>query len=178
MESVEAAFRAAVSESELVAVHDGARPFPPSGTVDACLRVAASGAVAVAGINAVDTIKCADDRGRILRTPPRAQLWCAQTPQAFPRPLFARALAWCAENGCSPTDDAAMAEAMTLATEPTLASRDASPSLPTADQNQGRHEPRESPVRMRMVVGSALNLKITSRQDLVAAEAYISEGLV
>ena len=111
-ESVARAFDAARSDAKLVAVHDGARPFPPAEAVDACIRTAAAGVVAVAGVPAVDTIKRTDDSERIVETPPRDRLWYAQTPQLFPRAVFERGLARCRARGGSPTDDAAMAEAL------------------------------------------------------------------
>ena len=108
--SVGAAFDASDSGAELVAVHDGARPFPPPDAIDACIRTAAQGVVAVAGMPALDTVKLADEQGRVLETPDRDALWYAQTPQVFPRPVFADALARCRAEGASPTDDAAMVE--------------------------------------------------------------------
>lgn len=108
--SVGAAFDAANSAAELVAVHDGARPFPPPNAVETCIRTAAEGVAAVAGIPAVDTVKLADERGTVRETPDRKGLWYAQTPQVFPRALFAGALARCRAAGASPTDDAAMVE--------------------------------------------------------------------
>ena len=98
------------SMATVIAVHDAARPFPPPDVIDSCIRLAASGCGAVAGIRAVDTVKRTDARGRIVETPPRDALWYAQTPQAFPRDLFARAVAHCRAAGIAPTDDAAMVE--------------------------------------------------------------------
>lgn len=100
------------SPATVIAVHDGARPFPPPGTIDECVRLAASGWGAVAGVRAVDTVKRTDAGGRIVDTPPRDALWYAQTPQVFPRELFARAVAHCRAHGIAPTDDAAMVEAL------------------------------------------------------------------
>lgn len=108
--SVASAFDRVESAATVIAVHDGARPFPPSGVIDACIRLAASGCGAVAGIGAVDTVKRTDTAGRIVATPPREDLWYAQTPQVFPRELFARAVAHCRAAGIAPTDDAAMVE--------------------------------------------------------------------
>ncbi len=111
-ESVARAFEAARREADVVAVHDGARPFPSCGAVDACIDAAAAGAVAVAGIPAVDTIKRTDDQGRVVETPSRERLWHAQTPQVFPREVFAHALARRRAQAGAPTDDAAMVEAL------------------------------------------------------------------
>lgn len=145
--SVGAAFDASVSEAEIVAVHDGARPFPPPDAIEACIRTATEGAVGVAGIPAVDTVKRVDEQGHVRETPNRSALWYAQTPQVFPRRVFALALARCRAAGMAPTDDAAMAESAGLG-------------------------------EVRMVSASPRNLKITRREDLAAAEAYVRCGLV
>lgn len=108
--SVANAFDRVESPATLIAVHDAARPFPPREVIDACIRMAASGCGAVAGIGAVDTVKRTGTGGRIVETPPRDVLWYAQTPQVFPRSVFARAVAHCRAAGIAPTDDAAMVE--------------------------------------------------------------------
>ena len=108
--SVANAFDGVESPATVIAVHDAARPFPPPEVIDTCIRLAASGCGAVAGIRAVDTVKRTDSGGRIVETPPRDALWYAQTPQVFPRELFARAVAHCRAAGITPTDDAAMVE--------------------------------------------------------------------
>lgn len=144
-ESVANALDHLKSEAGVVAVHDGARPFPMPSVIDTCIRLAAGGCGAVAGVPAVDTIK-ETDGDRIVNTPRRDVLWYAQTPQAFPRGVFRDAVAHCRGSGFSPTDDAAMVE--------------------------------EMGVRVRMVPSSAINLKITTSEDLVVAEAYIAKGLV
>ena len=144
-ESVANALDRLESEAGVVAVHDGARPFPLPAVIDACIRLAAGGCGAVAGVPAVDTIK--ETAGhRIVGTPRRDVLWYAQTPQAFPRGVLEEAVAHCRGSGLSPTDDAAMVE--------------------------------ELGVRIRMVASSAINLKMTTPEDLVVAEAYIAKGLV
>ena len=110
--SVASALDRVTSRASLIAVHDGARPFPPPGAIDACIRLATAGFGAVAGVPAVDTVKRTDEAGRIVETPPRDELWYAQTPQVFPRGLFTRAVAHCRGTGISPTDDASMVEAL------------------------------------------------------------------
>jgi len=111
-ESVARAFDCVRSDATLVAVHDGARPFPPAGAIDACIRLAAGGIGAVAGIPAVDTVKRVTDDGAVMETPARHTLWYAQTPQIFPRDLFGRAIARCRAEGPPPTDDASMVEGL------------------------------------------------------------------
>lgn len=109
-ESVANAFERLESAAEVIAVHDAARPFPPPAAIDACLRVAGTGVGAVAGIPAVDTVKATGAGDAVVETPPRETLWYAQTPQAFPRDLFARAVALCRTEDVTPTDDASMVE--------------------------------------------------------------------
>ena len=108
-ESVANAFDRLESAADVVAVHDGARPFPSPEVIDACIRLAVTGCGAVAGVPAVDTIKRTDG-DRVVGTPRRDVLWYAQTPQAFPRGVFEEAVARCRESGLSPTDDASMVE--------------------------------------------------------------------
>ncbi len=109
-ESVANGLAALRSDAALVAVHDAARPFPPAAAIDACIRLAARGIGAVAGIRAVDTIKRVDAEDRIVSTPPRTTLWQAQTPQVFPRSLFRQAVEHCRSTAAEPTDDASMLE--------------------------------------------------------------------
>ena len=144
-ESVANALAGLQSDAGVVAVHDGARPFPSPAVIDDCIRLAARGLGAVAGVPAVDTVKRVE-RGRIAGTPRRDELWYAQTPQVFPRKELEQAVARCRESGLSPTDDASMVES------------------PDAD--------------VRMVLSSTMNLKITTPDDVVVAEAYIAKGLV
>ena len=108
--SVANALEGISSEAEIIVVHDAARPFPPEGVIDRCVQIADGGCGAVAGIRAVDTVKVADEADRIVRTPSRRDLWYAQTPQAFPRALFEKAVAHCRSAGVSPTDDASAVE--------------------------------------------------------------------
>ena len=109
-ESVAAALDALDSGEGIVVVHDGARPFPPPAVVAACIELAGRGVGAVAGVRAVDTIKRVDGGDAVVETPPRGTLWQAQTPQAFPRDVFERAVRRCREGGWPATDDASMVE--------------------------------------------------------------------
>lgn len=111
-ESVANAFESLKSDATLVAVHDAARPFPPPAAIDACIRLAATGIGAVAGIPAIDTVKRVSGNGAIVETPPRHALWYAQTPQVFPRDRFRTGVAHCRAGGPPPTDDASMMEGL------------------------------------------------------------------
>ncbi len=109
-ESVAAAVAALPERVEVVLVHDGARPLATPELVGRCLRAAAAGRAAVAGVPAVDTLKEVDARGRVVRTLPRDRHWHAQTPQAFPRRLLELALRRARAEGFEGTDDASLVE--------------------------------------------------------------------
>ncbi|HEX5417392.1 MAG TPA: 2-C-methyl-D-erythritol 4-phosphate cytidylyltransferase [Chloroflexota bacterium] len=73
----------AVVGSEWVAIHDGARPFVTPDLVGRGFAVARQVGGAVAAVPVKDTIKVVGEGKLIVRTPPRAGLWAAQTPQIF-----------------------------------------------------------------------------------------------
>jgi 2-C-methyl-D-erythritol 4-phosphate cytidylyltransferase len=77
--------------SPIVLVHDAARPLITRVAITEVVRAAASHGAAVLAHSAVDTIKIADARGRVVSTPERAQVWHAQTPQGFKRTVLLNA---------------------------------------------------------------------------------------
>jgi 2-C-methyl-D-erythritol 4-phosphate cytidylyltransferase len=109
-DSVRAGLNALVSACTIVLVHDGARPFPARATIDAAIASARDGRAAVPAIPVADTIKRADDFGRVLSTVDRHGLWAAQTPQAFPRAILERAHTAPGLDELSATDDATLVE--------------------------------------------------------------------
>ena len=73
-------------ETELVVVHDAARPLVTAGLIDAVVGAleddpSLAGVVAAAPVT--DTVKEAGESLRVQRTLDRSGLWAAQTPQAF-----------------------------------------------------------------------------------------------
>ena len=109
-DSVAAGLATLPASCGLVLVHDGARPFPPRDVLDASIAVARTGHSAVPALPVGETIKRADDYGRILATVPRDGLWRAQTPQSFPRLVLERAHAAGRADGIIATDDASLVE--------------------------------------------------------------------
>ena len=108
--SVAAALAATDAASDIVLVHDAARPLVPADMVARVIEAVAAGAPAVVpGLPVVDTIKRIDDRHIVLDTPPRDSLRAVQTPQGFRREVL---LAAHAQSGAADdaTDDAALAE--------------------------------------------------------------------
>ncbi len=64
-------------------IHDGARPFVSSYTIERCLHYVKKYRAAVAAVKSKDTIKLADDDNMVKTTPDRAHVWQVQTPQVF-----------------------------------------------------------------------------------------------
>jgi len=92
-----------------VLIHDAARPFVDSATVDRVLEGLRSGPAAIPVVAVRDTIKRGMLDGRVDETVPRAGLFRAQTPQGFD---FAAILeAHRRQSQSDFTDDAAVAEA-------------------------------------------------------------------
>jgi 2-C-methyl-D-erythritol 4-phosphate cytidylyltransferase len=112
-------------ETELVAIHDAARPLLTPALVEALvadLAVSPGAAGAIAAAPVADTIKRADGTRRgsdtsevsdshlaIERTEDRSRLWAAQTPQVFRTDALRNALA-AAERPEEATDEAMLVE--------------------------------------------------------------------
>jgi len=108
-DSVRIALELTSSESELVLVHDAARPLATPAIFEACLAAAARAGGAIAAIPVADTLKRVADSA-IAATVARAGLWQAQTPQAFRRELLVAAHRRAAIEGIVATDDADLVE--------------------------------------------------------------------
>jgi len=98
------------NEATIALIHDAARPLVDDALVDRVIGRARAGWCATPGLPVVDTIKEADEAGRVIRTVDRAKLWRAQTPQAFPRETIERAHREARAAHASATDDAALCE--------------------------------------------------------------------
>jgi 2-C-methyl-D-erythritol 4-phosphate cytidylyltransferase len=108
-DSVRAGLAALPPEIHWVAVHDAARPFVRPAAVARVLEAARAGGAAILAVPATDTIKRVQ-AGRVVETPPRAELWAAQTPQVFRVELLREALAKATAEGRTATDDAQLVE--------------------------------------------------------------------
>jgi 2-C-methyl-D-erythritol 4-phosphate cytidylyltransferase len=96
--------------SDVVAIHDGARPCVSSELIEQTVRAAKDFGAAVAAQRVVDTIKESEDGLVISRTVDRSRLWSVQTPQAFRLDVIRRAIAAARERGLKLTDDTAACE--------------------------------------------------------------------
>jgi 2-C-methyl-D-erythritol 4-phosphate cytidylyltransferase len=112
-ESVAAAL--ALAETEIVAVHDAARPLVTADLIDALaasLARSPDAAAVIAAAPITDTVKRVGDDRTIARTEDREGLWAAQTPQVFRAETLREAHARAPGRGVAATDDAILIERM------------------------------------------------------------------
>ena len=95
---------------EIVAVHDGVRPFVTPDEIERTVRAAGESGAAVLCAPVVDTIKQVGGDGRISRTLPRETLRRALTPQCFRYALLRRAHEHARAEGFDATDDSTLVE--------------------------------------------------------------------
>ncbi|HBJ19040.1 MAG TPA: bifunctional 2-C-methyl-D-erythritol 4-phosphate cytidylyltransferase/2-C-methyl-D-erythritol 2,4-cyclodiphosphate synthase, partial [Clostridiales bacterium] len=107
-ESAARGFAAIPEESELVAIHDAARPLITPRDIDRTVSLAAACGAAIPVTEVADTVKMVGDDGLVLSTLDRANLRLAATPQVLRTDLYAEALT--AAEGKTVTDDAMMFE--------------------------------------------------------------------
>lgn len=135
---------AAENETDIIAVHDGARPFITAEKITELIKAASKTGAAILAVPVKDTVKSVKDN-IIEGTPERKTLLLAQTPQAFDLKLYRRAVNDAAvksfDNINSATDDSSLLEIM-------------------GEQ-------------VTVVEGDYGNIKITTPEDLQIAEALL-----
>ena len=101
---------AAISEgTQLVAVHDGARPLVPAEVITKAVAKAAKFGAAAPAIPVKDTIKVSES-GAVDATPRRETLFAVQTPQVFDAELLKAALQDALRANAALTDDCSAVE--------------------------------------------------------------------
>ncbi len=146
-DSVAAALREVVNETELVLVHDAVRPFVTVEQITRVIEEARRCEAAILGIPAMDTVKevkrasLPEDVALITATVPRERVVLAQTPQAFSTKLLKEAFARAQADGVNASDEAGLVERM-------------------------GHD-------VHVVLGSERNMKITKPADMELARFYV-----
>ena len=135
-----AAIRSATAE--IVAVHDGVRPFVTGEEIENTIAAAQRDGAAILATRATDTIKLVDGDA-VVKTLERQNLRQALTPQCFRYELLRKAYEQADVNDPSLTDESALVERL-------------------------GH-------KVTIVEGSARNIKITTRRDLLIAETFLKE---
>lgn len=136
----------AAAGSDYVLIHDGARPFVTADVIARSIEAVKVSGACAAGMPVKDTIKVVDADGLVKETPVRSTLWQIQTPQSFSCPLITRAYK---EMIASGRESSVTDDAMVLE--------------------------RMTGQRVRVIEGDYCNIKITTPEDLLVAEAYIKD---
>lgn len=137
----------AVKFSELVLIHDGARPCVTADVIEAAIAGAKEYHACAIGMPVKDTIKIVDSEQYADVTPNRNRLWVVQTPQAFSYQLIYEAysrLLSSEKYQLGVTDDAMVVENMTSE-------------------------------RVKLIPGSYENIKVTTPEDILVAEVLLSK---
>ncbi len=135
------------SGCDLVLIHDGARPLVTEDVIERVMRGAMESGACVAAMPVKDTIREADDRGFALPAPDRSHLWQMQTPQGFSYPLIKRAF-----------------EELIRDNRP---KSDITDDACVAELLPG--------IKIRLAEGSYENIKVTTPEDLILAEALLQK---
>ena len=151
-ESVRRGLAGVPGEAEVIVVHDAARPLATTETFASVLAALDEGGVAgvVPGLPPSDTIKAVDAGGNVTGTLDRSTLVAVQTPQAFRAAVLRSAHA--RDSGVGGSGDRA-------------AAAPATDDAMLVEAGGGR---------VRVVPGQLDNIKITTTDDLDAAERLIS----
>ena len=134
--------KASSAESDVVLVHDAARPLVSRATIEAVIEAARQYGAAIAAVPEKNTVKVVED-GCVTATPDRAKLWAVQTPQGFSRSLLVAANEKAEADGFLGTDDASLVE--------------------------------RYGAKVHVVMDSYENIKVTTPEDLVVAEALLQK---
>ena len=103
--SVWAGLQAVAAAIDFVAVHDGARPLIHPGQISRCLARARETGAAASARPVSETLKRADESGRVTGSVDRAGLWIMETPQVFSKPVLVEAYEAVLRDGVLVTDE-------------------------------------------------------------------------
>jgi len=109
-DSVFNGYQALPTDTDIVLVHDGVRPFLSREMVQETIHTAGKFGAAITAIPVHDTLKQVDDSGLVQRTVEREGLWRVQTPQAFRYDLLGEAFRNAQADSFYGTDEAALIE--------------------------------------------------------------------
>lgn len=136
----------AIKECDYVLIHDGARPFITQDIINDSIAAVKEHSACVVGMPVKDTIKIADDRNFAKDTPDREKVWQIQTPQTFSYPLILDAY------------------------QKVLAEKPAGITDDAMIIEYGNY------AKVKMIPGSYENIKITTSEDMIIAEAFLHKN--
>lgn len=129
--------------AENILVHDGARPFVSKEIIRNSLKCVNECGACAAGVPVKDTIKITDKEGYVDYTPERSLVWAVQTPQVFKKEILQEAYMKLMHTESINVTDDAM----------------------VVEQMLG--------IKVKMVMGSYQNIKITTPEDLEIGTLYV-----
>ena len=109
-ESVSRLLERVPDDTQLVLIHDGARPLITPELLEQAIAETRVWKATVLAVPVKDTIKSANDTLQIEKTISRDRLWAIQTPQTFERSVILEAHQRASQEGFIGTDDAALVE--------------------------------------------------------------------
>lgn len=112
LESSIAGVAAVSEEANLIAIHDGARPFVSQNVIERCVCAAETDGAVAPAIPATDTVRILNKKGAVTSTPDRDLVALIQTPQVFSADLIKNALIKAIEKNLPVTDDCSAVEAL------------------------------------------------------------------
>jgi 2-C-methyl-D-erythritol 4-phosphate cytidylyltransferase len=111
-DSVVAGLAALSAQTDLVAVHDGARPLVAAADIDRCVAAAVEFRAAALARRVTETLKRSDAADFSAGAVSRENLWFMETPQVFDVPLLLEAYEAVAAQGLAVTDEVSAMEAI------------------------------------------------------------------
>ena len=99
-------------EAGLIAIHDGARPFPSPALIERVVCTAEESNAAAPAVRATDTVRILNKKGVVVDTPDRNLVALVQTPQVFNADIIKGALTKAVEKDLPITDDCSAVEAL------------------------------------------------------------------
>ena len=98
------------ADSEIILVHDAARPLVTLQTIENVIDAAEKFDGAIAAVREKNTIKIIDEENFVTETPPRSEIVSVQTPQGFKKEILLRAYDEAEKENFLGTDDASLVE--------------------------------------------------------------------
>lgn len=109
-ESVKNGIDALPKDTDIVAIHDGVRPFVTKAMLEDSIHSAGRYGAVILAMPVKETIKISNSDGTVLKTLDRESLWQIQTPQTFQVNVIREAYYRATEDGFIGTDDASLVE--------------------------------------------------------------------
>ena len=149
--SVRLGLQAAAPDCDYAFIHDGARPFVTKDIILRALNAVKEYGACVVGMPVKDTIKIADEKGFAATTPDRNLTWMVQTPQVFSYKMILELY-----QRLDREEGELMAKGINITDDAMVVEY-------------------FSDKKIKLVEGAYTNIKITTPEDIPAAEAILKD---